>query len=239
MISKLFSARIKVCSCPFRIPSSYKLAAGAAVLCFLILYASLSFSMAPFSGLTQAELTTLANKELVIHSNEIPGRPWPEITIFAVIDVSPVEAAALFSNYQDQKIYIPDLIKSDFVKKISENETIVDFEMHIPWPLSNCRYSTGNVFKRLGNNGYEISWYLVRSDSLTDSRGMVQFVQYEKKTLMKYKSLICPDSRFASMFSSKAESGMSKTVRAILTYIEETKRKNPEKIQRLINLLPG
>ena len=215
-----------------------KLFAGVAVFFTLILYASLSFSITPPAGLTQTELVKLMNKELIIHSKEIPGRPWPEITIFALIDALPVEAAALFSDYQDQKTYIPDLIKSDPVKKISDNETIVDFEMHTPWPLANSKYSTGNVFKRLENNGYEISWYLVKSDSLIDSKGMVQFIPYEKKTLMKYKSLIYPDSRFASIFSSKAEGGMSKTVQAIVAYIQETKKKNPEKIQRLINSLP-
>jgi len=211
---------------------------SVAVFFALILYTSPGSSMTPFAELTQTELAKLANKELIIHSKEIPGRPWPEITIFALIDVLPVEAAALFSDYKDQKTYIPDLIKSDPVKKISENEIIVDFEMHTPWPLSNSKYSTGNVFKRLENNGYEISWYLVKSDSLIDSKGMVQFIPYEKKTLMKYKSLIYPDSRFASIFSSKAESGMSKTVQAIVGYMEETKKKNPEKVQRLINLLP-
>jgi hypothetical protein len=204
----------------------------------LILYGSFVFSNTPFEELTQAERAKLTNRELIIHSKEIPKRPWPEITIFALIDILPVEAAALFSHYQDQKTYIPDLIKSDPVKKISENEIIVDFEMHTPWPLANSKYSTGNVFKKLENNGYEISWYLVKSDSLIDSKGMVQFIPYEKITLMKYKSLIYPDSKFASIFSSKAESGMSKTVQAIVTYIEETKKKNPEKIQRLINSLP-
>ncbi|MBA4417524.1 MAG: hypothetical protein C0392_06405 [Syntrophus sp. (in: bacteria)] len=203
-----------------------------------IMYASLSFSITPPAELTQAELAKLTNKELIIHSKEIPKRPWPEITIFALIDVLPVEATALFSHYEDQKTYIPDLTKSYLVKKISENEMIVDFEMRTPWPLSNSKYSTGNVFKRLEGNGYEISWYLVKSDSLIDSKGMVQFIPYEKKTLMKYRSLIYPDSKFASIFSSKAESGMSKTVQAIVTYIEESKKKNPEKIQKLINLLP-
>ena len=204
----------------------------------LIIYASVSFSLTPRAVLTPTVQSKLANKELVIHSKVIPGRPWPEITIFAIIDVLPVEAAALFSNYQDQQIYIPDLIKSDPIKKIAENEIVVDFEMHIPWPLANSKYSTGNVFKKLENNEYEISWYLVESDSLVDSKGAVQFVPYANKTLMKYKSLICPDSKLACFFSFKAESGMSKTVQAIVAYIEETKKTKPEKIQELINSLP-
>jgi len=79
-----------------------------------------------------------------------------------------------------------------------------------PVAPSNCKYSTGNVFKMLENDGYEISWYLVKSDSLIDSKGMVQFIPQGKKTLLKYKSLIHPDSKLASMFFSKARSGMSK-----------------------------
>jgi hypothetical protein len=203
-----------------------------------IIHASLSFSMTPFTELTQTELTKLTGKELIIHSREISKCPWPEITVFTLIDVLPVEAAALFSDYRDHKKYIPDLIKSDPIRKIAGNEIIVDFEMHIPWPLANSKYSTGNVFNKLDNNRYEICWYLVESDSLVDSKGAVQFIPYGKKTLLKYKSLIHPDSRLASIFSSKARSGITKTVQAIVAYIEETKMKNPEKIQRLINSLP-
>ena len=69
----------------------------------LLMYASFSFAVTPSAELTQTELAKLTNKELIIHSKEIPRCPWPEITVFALIDVSPVEAAALFSNYQDHK----------------------------------------------------------------------------------------------------------------------------------------
>jgi hypothetical protein len=204
----------------------------------LTLNVSVCFSMAPSAELTQTELVKITNKELIIHSKDIPGCPWPEITVFTLIDALPIEAAALFSNYQDHKKYIPDLIKSDPIKKISDNEIIVNFEMYIPWPLSNSKYSTGNVFKNLEKNKYEISWYLVESDSLVGSKGAVQFIPYARKTLLIYKSLIHPDSKFASILSSKAKSGMIKTVQAIATYTEETINKNPELIQKLINALP-
>jgi|WetSurMetagenome_2_1015567.scaffolds.fasta_scaffold122054_2 hypothetical protein len=205
----------------------------------LVMQSSLSFSMtAPTEDLTQTERARLTNKELVVRSEEVPRCPWPEITVFTLIDVLPVEAAALFSNYQDQKEYVPNLIKSNPVGKTAENETIVDFEMHVPWPLTNYKYSTCNVFNKLENNEYEISWYLVESNSLVASKGIVQFIPYGKKTLLKYRSLIHPDSRLASMFSSKARSGIANTVQAIATYIESTKKKNPEKIQKLIGSLP-
>jgi hypothetical protein len=205
----------------------------------LIICASFGFSTASSAELSQTEVAKLTNKELIIHSKEIPKCPWPEVTVFTLIDVSPVEAVALFSNYQDHKKYIPDLIKSVPTRRVAENEIIVDFEMRLPWPLANSKYSTGNVFNRLGNNEYQICWYLVESDSLIDSKGIVEFIPYEKKTLLKYKSLIHPDSKLASIFASKATSGITKTVQAIVAYIEETKKKDPEKIQKLITSLPN
>jgi hypothetical protein len=150
----------------------------------------------------------------------------------------PIEAAALFSNYQDQKEYVPDLVKSDPARRVAENEIVVDFEMRVPWPLANYKYSTGNVFTRFEDDEYEISWYLVKSNSLIDSKGMAQFAPYGKKTLLKYRSLIHPDSKLATIFCSRAKSGMARTVQAIATYIEGTKKKNPEKIQKLISSLP-
>ncbi len=203
-----------------------------------VVYASLTFWSTAFAEFTQAEQVRLTNKELIINSVQIPKCPWPEITVMTLIDASPAEAAALFSHYQDHKSYIHDLIKSEPIRRITENETIVNFEMQTPWPLTNSKYCTGNVLKRLENNEYELSWYLVESDSLVDSKGRAQFIPYGKKTLLKYRSLIHPDSKLASMFSSKVKGGITKTVQAIVRYIEETKRKNPEKIQLLINSLP-
>ena len=204
----------------------------------LITCASLAFSETPSAELDQTEMERLTNKELIVHSKEISKCPWPEITVFTIIDVPPVDAAALFSNYQEQKEYIPDLIKSEPAKRIAENEVIVDFEMNLPWPLSTSKYSTGNVFQKLDGNEYEISWYLVESDSLIDSKGTVRFIPYGEKTLLKYQSLIHPDSKLAFLFCSRAKSGITKTVQAIVSYLEGTKNRDPEKIQRLINALP-
>jgi len=65
----------------------------------LVMQSSLSFSMtAPTEDLTQTERARLTNKELVVRSEEVPRCPWPEITVFTLIDVLPVEAAALFSR---------------------------------------------------------------------------------------------------------------------------------------------
>ena len=203
----------------------------------LITCASFSFSMNPSAELNREELAKLTNRELIIHSKEVSNCPWPEITVFTLIDASPVEAAALFSNYEDRKKYIPDLIKSDPTRRIAENEIIVDFEMRLPWPLGSSKYSTGNVLISLENNEYQISWYLVESDRLIDTKGIVQFIPYGNKTLLKYQALIHPDSKFALFFGSRFKSSTAKTVQAIVTYIEETKKNNPEKTQNLVNSL--
>ena len=205
--------------------------------CAFLMCASFGFATTPPAELNQTELVKVANKELIIHSKEVAKCPWPELTVFALIDVSPVEAVALFSNYEDQKRYIPDLVKSDPARRIAENETIVNFEMRLPWPLANSKYSTGNIVNRLDNDKYEICWYLVESDSLIDSKGTVQFIPYGKKTLLKYQAFVHPGSRLASVFSSRAKSAITKTVQSIVSYIEETKKKNPEKTQELVNSL--
>ncbi len=80
------------------------------LVCAFLAYSSLGFATTPPGELNQAELVKVANKELIIHSKEVAKCPWPELTVFALIDVSPAEAAALFSKYEDQKKYIPDLV---------------------------------------------------------------------------------------------------------------------------------
>ena len=208
------------------------------VLGLLVACPSFSLAAAPYTELSQAEMARLTNRELVVHSKEVPKCPWPEITVFTLVDASPGEAAALFSNYQDQKSYIPDLVKSTPTTRLGENETIVDFEMRLPWPLANSKYSTRNTLAKVDNNEYQVAWNLVESDCLIDSKGTVQFAPYGDKTLLRYRSLIHPGSKLSSVFSSRAKSGISKTVQATASYIEETKKHNPEKMRTLTNSLP-
>jgi hypothetical protein len=207
------------------------------VVCALVIYPSLSFSMNPSAELNDTEVAKLGHKELITHSKKLSGYPWPEITVFALIEATPLEAAALFSNYQDCTQYIPDMIKSVPSRRVADNEVIVDFEMRLPWPLTKSKYSTGNIFSRLGDNEYQVCWYLVESDSFIDTKGTVQFIPYGNKTLLRYQSLIYPESKMASFFSSRARSGVCKTVQAIVSYVEQTKGKDPEKTQKLSSAL--
>jgi len=207
-------------------------------LAFLVARPSLSLALSAGTELSQAEMAKLTNRELVVHSKEISQCPWPEITVFTLIDASPAEAAALFSNYQDQKNYVPDLVRSTPTTRLGDNETVVDFEMRLPWPLANSRYSTRNTLTRVDGNGYQVSWNLVESDCLIDSKGMAQFIPYGEKTLLKYRSLIHPNGKLASAFGFKARSGVCKSVQAIATYTEETKKHNPEKVRKLVESFP-
>ncbi len=142
-------------------------------------------------------------------------------------------------DWVEFEVSVPESVHEKLKRLADIAEIIVDFEMHLPWPFANSKYSTGNILSRLENNEYEVRWYLVRSDSLIDSKGTVRFIPYGKKTLLKYQSFIHPSSKLASIFCSKAESGITKTVRAIVTYTEGIKKKNPEKMQKLVSALPG
>jgi len=180
----------------------------------------------------------LLNKgELILRKNKIEGNPWPEITIISKISATPTESMAVFYAYHEHKDFLPDLLTSTPSKYISPYDLHINFEMKIPWPMKNSRYTTGNKLSHFGDGGYRIKWYHVASTSSKTTRGFVIFTPYEKGTLFIYRTFVKPKSKLAGIFKKRMVKEVRKSVMAIISRIESVKSKNKNKISEYIDAL--
>lgn len=181
-------------------------------------------------GLSGTDQAALRQGELVYRKKVIKGTPWPEITVFGMINATALESTAVFYAYHEHKEFLPDLLSSIPVRYISPTDLHIKFEMKVPWPLKNSKYITGNRFSIYGDGGYRIKWYYVTSTSSKDTNGAVTFLPYEQKTMFIYRTFIHPKSKLAGLFKKRMLNEVLKSVRAIISRIESVRNNNKEKM---------
>ena len=118
------------------------------------------------------------------------------------------------------RIYIPDILSSKVIKKNSETDVHIAFELNIPWPLSNSKYITGNKLSKEKNGNYQVKWYFIKSDSSKDNYGKIIFSNYNGKTILRYQNFTHPRSSLAKLFKKKMIKKTKATVIAIKKRIE-------------------
>jgi hypothetical protein len=197
-------------------------------LSILFLFSSTTYAQeSVISQLSKQELELINKNEFVIKETKIKDRPWPEVTLYSVINASALESIALFSAFDKQKDYIPGLLQSSVVKQVNPVEIHTQYKMNMPWPLSDAVYIHGSVLGRLKKNlsSYYLKWYLVSSNVHRSVKGEAIFESYGKKTIMRYKSLIHPKSVFASLIKSTMMKDLKSSLMATKEYIENTSTK--------------
>lgn len=176
--------------------------------------------------LSSPELKAVNGREFILKTKDVQDSPWPELTYYAVVNASPLEAAGIFAAYDAQKDYVPNVIKSKPIKHLSATDVHTEYELHMPFPISNAHYIHGaKIFKH--QNNYEVQWYMVESSSALEVRGSVYFQNYEGKTLMRYRSYIKPKSMFGSLVKKSMFKDVLASITAIRNFIEKSKRDNP------------
>lgn len=178
------------------------------------------------SELSEAEIRQVEGREFVVRTKDVPGSAWPEITYYALINAPALEAVGLFAAYDIQKDYTPNLLKSTPVKHVSPTDVQTEYELQIPFPLSNAKYIHGaKIFKHADD--YEVEWYMVESSSSEDVRGSAYFQNDNGKTLLRYRTYVKPKSIFGSFVKKVMFKDVEKSIIAICSFIERTVKENP------------
>jgi ribosome-associated toxin RatA of RatAB toxin-antitoxin module len=168
---------------------------------------------------TPAELEKIKKGEQIERVEEIKNEVFPKVTYAQIIPHTPKENMDAFSDFEDQKNYIPGMMKAKVVKK-EGNFTDVSFKLHMPMPASDSEYISRHVIESEGNN-YFLTWNLLQSKQLKATKGGMNFEEFEGKTLFTYTSLITPSSSFAWVVKSRVAPDTKKTVDIIIKHLDD------------------
>jgi hypothetical protein len=189
------------------------------ILSALLILPSLAFSSVQISP---ADKELLARGSMVKRIVWKEGFVWPEVTVLKVTDHSPADNLKVFLDFAAHKTYIPEILESKIVKKISENNMHVYFEMKVPWPVNKSTYTTNNVITKDPDGSHTLKWNLVTGSLIKSSDGHMSFSPYEGKTLITYVTFIVPNSSFAGLFKNRVAVDVEVAVTEITKHLSKT-----------------
>lgn len=188
----------------------------------LLILPTLCFSV---TNIDPTELAELSKGTMIKKVDWKEGYVWPEVTIYVLLNHAPLDNMNVFLDFEAHKKYIPDMIESKILKKVSENQTHVYFEMEMPWPVKKTSHVTNNIVTKNTDGSYTLKWNLVKAEMLKATDGYMTFSPYEGKTLLKYVSFIVPNSSFAGMFKDRVAKDVEKSVTKITKHLTATLNK--------------
>lgn len=199
------------------------------ILSSLFIIPTLSYGVTPISP---KEHETLMKGETVQHVEWKEGFVWPEVTVRVLLKHSPSESMDVFTDYDAQKKYIPDLLEAKVVKRVSPENVRVFMAMAMPWPVKKSTHTTTNVLSKTADGAYTLKWSLYgEATFLKATDGYVTFKPYNGKTLMEYVTFIVPNSSFAGMFKDKVAGDVMKTVNSITKQLDKTLTKKEKGVE--------
>ncbi len=194
---------------------------------FLIIFLSIAHSFA-----TEAD-----SFQYTLSKSKKEGRvdaPWPELTIKTTVKSSGKEAMAVFSALSYQYKYVPDMLVSKIEKVHSKLVIDTYYEMHVPFPFKNAKY-THRSFLKKENQHYVLDWKMIKSNSTKDAEGRAVFVDLKDgECEFTYTTFVLPDSSLAGLVRGLFEKNSINAVRAIVTHVEFLKKNNPKVLEDLV-----
>lgn len=204
---------------------------------FLTLCLSFLCFGSPLEQLEGPQLEKLNQGHVVMLQDEREGLPWPKIDAHLKLQVSALDAFAVFAAFDAQEDYVPNLIESKIIKVQDASKVFVQYEMDLPWPIPNNRYVHGHELKKHSEHDYEVSWWMVKSNSAKKVEGSARFYRKKNKTYMHYQSLVVPESSFASLLKSSMLSDVQETLEVIRQKTHHYVKNRPQFIQEYRKLL--
>tara|TARA_R110000868_G_scaffold132380_2_gene343097 strand:+ start:27578 stop:28237 length:660 start_codon:yes stop_codon:yes gene_type:complete len=185
------------------------------------------------SVLSRSEREQLYQGKLILKSYEVADQAWPRVEVFALIESEVLEFAAFFCDFERQTEYIPDLLKAKMLEHEDTLNIPIEYEMHLPFPLSNAQYTHTHVLQKKSDDSYSVSWSVISSSVAEKVSGSSLFIPSAGKTLWHYSSHVTPKSALAGFFSSSMKSDTLKSLEATKQAFLDFKKANPKALQEM------
>lgn len=171
------------------------------------------------SEVPKAERAELAEGEVVVESKAIAGKPWPELSLYQVVNAPPKVVWDLFTDYKSASTYTPNLIDAKVLTTNPDGSKDVQYTVKVP-VLQKISYTVRNTYIRKPNAS-AVEWTLLKSPLAKSSDGSLRIEPYGKgQTLMCYTNLCVPVTNLVSGLKNQALNEAKATVAAITAEAE-------------------
>jgi hypothetical protein len=167
----------------------------------------------------------LAEGQTVVKSTDIAGLPWPQLSLYRVVNAPPSVVSDLFTDYDAAPSYTPGLISADVIATNPDGTKDVRYTVKVP-VIQRTNYVVRNTYQQQGSN-FTVSWKLLQSSLAKRSDGSLRIEPYDgDRTLLCYTNLCVPITNLVSGLKNQALVEAKNTVLALATESERRANKS-------------
>jgi len=191
------------------------------ILPFAAVLLSVSLSWADIlSEVPKSAQDELADGQLVVKSQNVPGAPWPRLMLYQVVNATPAVVWKLFNDYEAAPTYTPNLISAKVIATNPDGSKDVQYTVKVP-VIQRATYTVQNSYITSGSM-QEVDWKLIKSPLAKSSDGSLRIEPYgSNQTLMCYTNLCVPITNLLAGLKDEALKEAKATVRAIKAEAEK------------------
>jgi hypothetical protein len=202
----------------------------------LMLCASLDFSRASaissWEELSAKQQSQLSSGKAVVIEEEVPGEPWPILTIYQIADCSPEEIAGVFWDSELDTKYLSGCLSARIVERPTPSVQMAEFTLKMPLFLPEEVYTSRIELIPQPPGRYKIIWRILESRYAKSCNGSVLLETLSGKTLIRYRNFMAPHSRVAVLIRSPAKDRVMESVRSLVKQAERETREYPQLIRQ-------
>jgi len=162
----------------------------------------------------------LADDQVVVKSKNVQGAPWPQLSLYQVIDAPPEVLKDLFLDYDAAPSYTPGMIAAKVVANNPDGSKDVQYTVKVP-VLQKISYTVRNTYTQKGKS-FTVAWTLLQSPLAKSVDGSLRIEPYGKnQTLLCYTNLVVPITNLVAGLKIQALTEAKATVRAIKAEAEK------------------
>jgi hypothetical protein len=156
----------------------------------------------------------LAAGQVVVKSRDVKSGPWPELSLYQVVDAPPEVMKNLFLDYDSAPSYTPGMLAAKVVANNPDGTKDVQYTVKVP-VLQKISYTVRNRYSQKGRN-FSVGWTLLQSPLAKSVDGSLRIEPYgNNKTLLCYTNLVVPITNLVAGLKNQALTEAKATVRAI------------------------
>jgi hypothetical protein len=204
----------------------------------LLVVASMAAQAGVFSDLSTADQEKVKSGEQVMTTEVLDGYPWPRVRVYQMVEATPREVMAVFTDYNNACTFVPNCLKSEISKKISPLVTDVDYVIDVPM-LADEAYTVRDTLSVVAGGALVLKWKMTKATSIEESEGnLLAEPLGDKASVIRYTNLVKPSSVAAPLLKGVALSQMKDTVQAIVDQVGKIKG-DPAGMKKQMDRLNG
>jgi hypothetical protein len=186
-------------------------------LCVLLVVSSAAADL--IREVPQSQRDELASGQTIVKSTEVADVPWPQLSLYRVVNAPPSLVAGLFTDYDAAPSYTPNLLGAKVIATNPDGTKDVRYTVKVPI-LQKISYTVRNTYASSGQNS-TVSWKLLQSPLAKQSDGSLRVEPYgDDRTLLCYTNLCVPVTNLVAGLKNQALVEAKNTVLALATEAE-------------------